>query len=225
MSRTKLADRELPAYSRGEEIFNMVTHIVGGGFGILVLVLSVVFSVIYKNWWGLAGGIVYGIMMIFLYTMSSIYHGLIPERPKKVFQVLDHTTIFALILGTYMPILLTGIREYNPKLAYIMLAVLYVGTAVGVTFTAIDFHKYRFIVMPAYFVIGWSALFAIVPIYKALGLEFLIWLIAGGAAYTLGMIFFRIGMRKAYYHSIFHLFVLAGSVLHFIGIFKFCICR
>ena len=78
MKRTKLADRKLPEYTRGEEIFNMTSHIVGGGFGVISLVLCTVFSILHRNWWGLAGGIIYSLMMIFLYTMSSVYHGLKP---------------------------------------------------------------------------------------------------------------------------------------------------
>jgi hemolysin III len=84
----------------------MTSHIVGGAFGVAVLSLCTVFAAIHRNWWGLAGGIVYGLMMIFLYTISSVYHGLIPEKPKKVMQVLDHCTIFALIFGTYIPVCL-----------------------------------------------------------------------------------------------------------------------
>ena len=120
MPRTKLADRTLPPYTRGEEIFNMVSHIVGGGFGVVALALCVVFAVLHRNWWGLAGGVVYGLTMIFLYTMSSVYHGLTQEKPKKVMQVLDHCTIYALILGTYAPILLTGLRRDFPKLTLIL---------------------------------------------------------------------------------------------------------
>ena len=138
MKRTKLDDRQLPDYTRGEEIFNMVSHIVGGAFGVIVFGLCTGFSIYHKNWWGLAGGIVYGLMMIYLYTISSVYHGLKPIRAKKVMQVLDHCTIFALIFGTYVPVLLTGIRENYPVLFWITLSLLIASTAVCVTFTAID---------------------------------------------------------------------------------------
>ena len=90
MSRTKLADRKLPDYTRGEEIANMTTHIVGAVFGVAALVLCTVFAAVHKNVWGIVGGAVYGFLMIYLYTISSVYHGLIPEKPKKVMQVLDH---------------------------------------------------------------------------------------------------------------------------------------
>ena len=223
MTRTKLAERTLPDYTRHDEIANMVTHIIGGAFGVAALSLSIVFSLLNHNYWGFAGGLIYGIMMIFLYTMSSLYHGLKPVKAKKVFQVLDHCSIYALILGTYAPILLTGIRETNFTLFLILSIWVLAGTAIGVTFTAIDFKKYKILSYSSYFVIGWAIIFAVKPLISAFGTEFFIWLIAGGAAYTLGMIFYCIGPKKKYFHSIFHIFVLAGSILQFVGIFKFCI--
>ncbi len=229
MSRTKIENRRLPYYTKNAEIFNTVSHIVGGGFGVLVLVACTVFSALYKNWWGLACSIFYSLMMIFLYTMSSVYHGLKRGRAKKVMQVLDHCSIFALIVGTYAPVLGTGLREYNPVLTIVITALVIVGTAVGVTFTAIDFKRYQVISYASYFVIGWSMILAIKEVYNAFGLEFVLWLVIGGAVYTLGMIFFGMSAKNPkkyeYGHSIFHLFILAGSMLQFVGIFKFCVCR
>ena len=97
MKRIKLADRVLPTYTKGEEIFNMVSHIVGAGLSIIALVLCIIFSAIHKNIYGIVSTSIYGICSILLYTMSSIYHGLSPKlRAKKVFQILDHCTIFIL---------------------------------------------------------------------------------------------------------------------------------
>ena len=201
----------------------MVSHIVGGGFGVIVLGLCTGFSIYHKNWWGLAGGIFYGLMMIYLYTISSVYHGLIPEKPKKVMQVLDHCTIFALIFGTYFPVLLTGIRENYPVVFWIALSILIVSTAVCVTFTAIDFHRYAVIANIGYFGIGWASLLLLYPMYKVYGFEFVLFIFLGGVSYTLGIIFFNLQRMKRYMHSIFHLFILLGSILHFIPIFKYCI--
>lgn len=223
MARTKLADRQLPNYTRGEEIANMTTHIVGGAFGVAALVLCTVFALIKHNYWGFAGGLVYGIMMIYLYTISSIYHGLIPEKPKKVFQVLDHCSIFAMILGSYVPILLTGVREQSLPICIIVSALVVVGCAVCVPFTAIDHKRYAKISMTGYFAIGWAALLMLWPLYKAYGIEMVLWLVAGGVAYTVGIIFYAKGVKRRYFHMIFHLFILAGSALQFVAIFKFCI--
>ncbi|MBR7073026.1 MAG: hemolysin III family protein [Eubacterium sp.] len=223
MSRIKLADRKLPPYTRGEEIANMSTHIAGGAFGVVVLVLCIVFSVLKHNFWALGGGIFYGLMMIFLYTMSSVYHGLIPEKPKKVMQVLDHCSIFALIIGTYAPILLTGVREFSKILFIIITVLIIIGTAVCVTFTAIDFKKYAVVSMTGYFAIGWAGLLLLYPLYRVYGIEMILWVVAGGVAYTLGIIFYAKGNKKRYFHTVFHLFILLGTALHFVGIFKFCI--
>ena len=108
--RTKLEDRKLPSYTKGEEIFNMVSHIVGGALAIAALVLCVVFAVLCSDVWGVVGAAIYGGTMVLLYTMSSIYHGLKPEMPKKVFQVIDHCTIYFLIAGTYTPVTLSLIH-------------------------------------------------------------------------------------------------------------------
>ena len=104
MQRTKLKDRILPTYTKGEEIFNMTSHIVGAVLGIVALILCIVFAAINGNGYGVVSGTIYGITMIILYTMSSIYHGLSPKiKSKKVFQVLDHCSIFLLIAGSYTP--------------------------------------------------------------------------------------------------------------------------
>ena len=197
MSRTKLADRKLPDYTRGEEIANMTTHIVGGVFGIAALVLCIIFSLMHHNYWGFAGGIVYGIMMIYLYTISSLYHGLIPEKPKKVFQVLDHCSIFAMILGSYVPILLTGVREQNMVIFIIVTALVLIGCIVCVVFTAIDLKKYAAVSMTGYFAIGWAALLMLWPLYKAYGIEMVLWLVAGGAAYTFGIFSMQRALKSA----------------------------
>lgn len=114
MQRTKLKDRILPTYTKGEEIFNMTSHIVGGALGVVALVLCIVFAAVHHNPYGVVASAIYGCTMILLYTMSSIYHGLKPEmNAKKVFQVLDHCSIFLLIAGSYTPFALCTLRQYN----------------------------------------------------------------------------------------------------------------
>ncbi len=111
MKRTKLADRELPTYTKGEEIANMVTHIVGAVMGVVAIVLC---SIKAKNAYGIVGGVIFGVSMLILYTMSSVYHGLSSKvKGKKVLQVLDHCTIFLLIAGSYTPFALCTLREYD----------------------------------------------------------------------------------------------------------------
>ena len=125
MQRTKLKDRILPTYTKGEEIFNMTSHIVGGALGIVATVLCVVFAAIHNNGYGVISGAIYGVTMIILYTMSSIYHGLRPNKfSKKVFQVLDHCSIFLLIAGSYTPFALCTFREYNPIIGWTIFSII-----------------------------------------------------------------------------------------------------
>ena len=142
MKRTPLRQRQLPDYTRGEELFNMISHIVGAVFGILVLVWCIVQSAIKGNSWGIASGIVYGTSVILLYTMSCIYHGLRPNTGKKVMQILDHCTIYYLIAGTYTPVLLCALRPQYPGWAWALFGVVWGCAAAATVFTAIDLKKY-----------------------------------------------------------------------------------
>lgn len=219
MPRTKLKDRLLPVYTKGEEIFNMVSHIVGGAFAICALVLCVVVAALSGNVWGVVSGAIYGATMIVLYTMSSIYHGLRPEMPKKVFQVIDHCSIYFLIAGTYTPIAVGGqIRQENPVLAWVMFGIVWACCALGVTLTAIDLRKYRVFSMVCYIVMGWLIVFMIRPVLQVLPLAAFLWLLAGGIFYTVGSVLYGIGKKKRWMHSVFHLFVLLGSILQFVSI-------
>ena len=138
--RTPLCKRQLPAYSRGQDIANMVTHIVGGGIGVIVLVFSVIIAAMHRNVYGVVGGSIYGASMIALYAVSSVYHGLRPGYVKKVMQVIDHCTIYFLIAGTYTPILLSAIRPQAPALAWTMFGIEWGLLAFAVVFAAIHYH-------------------------------------------------------------------------------------
>lgn len=223
MTRTKLRDRLLPDYTRGEEIFNMVSHIVGGGFGILALVVSVLTAAFYGNIWGVVSCAIYGGTMVVLYTMSSVYHGLKREMPKKVMQVLDHCTIYYLIAGTYTPILLCSIRVVSPGWAWTLFGIVWGFAVLGTVFTAIDLKKYGKFAMVCYIGMGWCVVLAVKPTVRAIALPGLAWLLAGGIAYTIGAVLYGLGRKIRYIHSVFHIFVVAGSVLQFICILFYVI--
>ncbi|MBE6985680.1 MAG: hemolysin III family protein [Ruminococcaceae bacterium] len=218
MKRTKLSERILPSYSHGEELFHMISHIVGGGLGVVALVLCVVFSAIYNDAYAIVSSAIYGVSLIALYTMSSIYHGLKNGTAKKVMQVLDHCTIYFLIAGTYTPVLLTSIRRISPSTAWILFGVVWGLTALAVTLTAIDLKKYSVFSMVCYIGMGWCIIFAIDTTIQAVAMPGLMLLLAGGIAYTIGAVLYGLGKKKSYMHAIFHLFVLLGSLLQF-----FCI--
>lgn len=219
MKRTKLKDRILPKYSKGEEIFNMTSHIVGGALGIVALILCVVFAAIHHNGYGVVSGAIYGVTMILLYTMSSIYHGLKPERfSKKVFQVLDHCSIFLLIAGSYTPFCLCTFREYNTALGWTIFGIIWAIAILGIALNSIDIKKYKVFSMICYLGMGWCIIFTANLFPKLLGVGGTVFLVAGGIIYSLGAILYGLGKKHKWMHSIFHLFILLGSLLQF-----FCI--
>lgn len=223
MTRTPLSLRPLPDYTRGEEIFNFVSHIVGGALGVVALILSVLRSAFIGDAWDVVGSAVYGASLITLYSMSSIYHALKPPAAKKVFQVLDHCTIYFLIAGTYTPILFSAIREVSPLWCWVIFGIEWGLTALAVTLTAIDLKKYSVLSMICYIGMGWCIIIATPTLLKAISPEGFWWLLAGGISYTVGAVFYGFGKKCRYIHSVFHLFVVAGSVLQFICILFYVI--
>ena len=221
--RIKLCDRSLPNYTRGEEIMNMVTHIVGGGIGVLVLGSCVLRALLHQNIYGVIGSIVYGLTMIALYTMSSVYHGMKPCTGKKVMQVLDHCTIYFLIAGTYTVIALSALLPVNPWLGWGILAFQWGLTALAVTLTAIDLKKYNAFSMVCYIFMGWCIIFFLPTAMEALTPTGFYWMLAGGIAYTIGAVLYGIGSKKHWMHSVFHIFVVLGSLLQYISIFCYCL--
>lgn len=223
MARTKLIDRILPDYTGGEEIFNMVTHIVGGGFGIIYCALCVVFAALHKNSWAVVSSAIYGGSVTALFTMSSVYHGVRHTTGKKVLQIIDHCTIYLMIAGTYTPIMLCSLRPVNPVAAWVVLAFVWGISALAITLNAIDLKSYKVFSMICYIGLGWCVIFTIKPVYLALTPMGFFWLLLGGILYTLGAILFGIGSKIRYFHSIFHIFVVLASVAHFFCIFFYVI--
>jgi len=218
--RTRLKDRVLPNYTLGEELCNSISHGLGVAMGVVILVLCVLRSVEHRDVWGIVGSSIYGASMILLYTMSSVYHGLRPCLGKKVMQVIDHCTIYFLIGGTYTPIVLAGLRRYNPVTAWVLFGVVWSLAIVATVFTAIDLKKYKRLSMLCYLGTGWAVMFAIKEVLIVLGPGFY-WILGGGIAYTIGAILYAAGKKHRYMHSLFHVFVLAGSLLQFFGIYEY----
>ena len=213
----------LPTYTLGEERMNMITHIVGGGLGVIALVLCVLRAALQGDAWGVVGSAIYGSALILLYTASSVYHGLRPNMGKKVMQVIDHCTIYFLIGGTYTPILFCSIRPVSPVWAWVLFGIVWGLAAMAATLTAIDLKKYAKLSMTCYIGMGWSILLAAKTAIEAIPTAGLLWCLAGGISYSVGAILYGLGKKHRYIHSIFHLFVLAGSVMQFICIFFYVI--
>lgn len=217
-TRTKLSDRILPSYTKAEELFNMVSHIVGAAFGVAALVLCVVYSALNGDVWDVVGSSIYGGSLVLLYTMSSIYHGLPLNMGKKVMQIMDHCTIYFLIAGTYTPILFSAIREVSPAWCWSIFGIVWGFAVLGAVFTAIDIKKYSKLSMACYIGMGWCIVIAGKTAIAAIPFEGLMWLLVGGIAYTVGAGLYAIGKKKKFFHSIFHIFCVLGSFCQFVCI-------
>lgn len=222
--RTRLCDRELPDYTHREEVINSFSHLFGALLGVVALVLCIVFAR-GEGWVAVVSCAIYGSSLVSLYAVSGVYHGLPRCTAKKVMQVIDHCTIYFLIAGTYTPIVLCSLRKVAPVTAFIIFGVVW-GLAITATvFTAIDMKKYEVFSMICYICIGWCILTDIPDTVRAVSVPGFAYLLAGGIAYTVGAVFYGIGKKsgRRYIHSVFHFFVLAGSILQFISVFFYVI--
>lgn len=218
MRRTPLDERKMPGYTRGEEIMNMVTHIVGGGLGVVIFVAAVLVAAFHGSAAAIVSAAIYGFSMVCLYTVSSVYHGLRMNRGKRVMQVIDHCTIFFLIAGTYTPVLLAGIRLNDPAMAWVVFGVEWGLAALGIALNSVDLRKYRVFSMICYLCMGWMIIISLKECIAAMTWNGFIWLLAGGVSYTLGAILYGVGAKIRYFHAVFHIFVVIGSALQAVGV-------
>ena len=223
MKRTKLKDRELPDYTRGEELMNTSTHIVGAVLGVTALVLCVLQAAAHRNVWGVVGSAIYGVSVIALYCVSSIYHGMKPGMAKKVMQVIDHCTIYFLIAGSYTPIVLSALRPVYPGLAWGLLGFVWTLAIVATALTAIDLKKYNVFSMICYIGIGWAILPFMKQTLQVLTLPGFLLLLFGGIAYTVGAVLYGLGGKRRWMHSVFHIFVVLGAILQYIAVVLYAI--
>lgn len=221
MKRLKLSQRTLPSYSRGEEIMNMVTHIVGGGIAIIALVLCLLRAWQSESALAVICALIYGISMVAVYCMSSIYHGLQPGTGKKVMQIMDHCAIYLLIAGTYTPIAVCGIAPVYPMIGWGIFAAQWSLAILATVLTAIDLRKYRMFSMICYIGMGWGIIFFLPQTVRVLSPAGFYPLLAGGIAYTVGAILFGLGKRIKWMHCVFHIFVVLGSLLQLITVLFF----
>ena len=223
MTRTKLCDRVLPCYTRGEELMNMITHIAGGALGLAALVLCILRSALDGNTCGIVASSIYGTAMTAMFTVSSVYHGLKPNFGKKVMQVVDHCTIYFLIAGTYTVVVLSAMRPVYPQLGWGLFIFEWALALPAAVLTAIDLKKYSVFSMICYIGMGW----AIIPFWhqvlEVLGGTGFGLLLCGGIAYTIGSILYGLGKKKKWMHSVFHIFVILGSLLQFFAVLFFAL--
>ena len=218
MNRRLIEQRIFPDYTKGEEIFNMVSHIVGAVFAAAILVICIVAAVIHGKPWALFSAIVYGVSLLLMFTVSSVYHGLNKNVGKIVMRIIDHCDIYLTIAGTYTPVLLVSLRPVHPKLAWIILGIEW-GTALfAVILNAIDLEKFENFSFACYIVMGWCVVISLKQVMEVLGKGGFLWMLAGGIAYTVGAALYLIGRKRRYAHSVFHIFVVIDAVLQFFSI-------
>ncbi len=218
MAKEILKNQPLPDFTRGEEIFNMVTHIVGGGMGVIMLVVLLIVSVLSGNPWAVVSSAIYGGSLVLMFSISSIYHGLHSSVGKKVMRIIDHCDIYFLIAGTYTPILLVAIRPHYPLAAWGIFALEWGFAAIAVTLNAVDMIKYKVFSMVCYIGMGWGVILVLRQTLECMTMPGFLWLLAGGISYTVGAIIFGVGTRVKYLHTVFHIFVNIASILQFIAI-------
>ncbi len=197
-----------------------ITHGIGALLSIAALVLCVVFSSIKGDALSVISSIIYGVSMILLYTMSTLYHSIPDNNAKRIFRIIDHCSIFLLIAGSYTPYTLIALEK---PLGYYLFAIIWIVSIIGIVLNAINLKKFKVISFIGYLVLGWIIIFAFKPLYNSISLGGILLLLSGGIVYSLGAIFYAFGRKVKYFHSIFHLFVLAGSILQFFSILLFVI--
>lgn len=201
-------------YTAGEEIFNSISHGVGAALAVAALVLLIIRAVLHSDGYGLASALVYGISLIVLYSMSMVYHIVQNDTGKYILRKFDHCSIYLLIAGTYTPYLLMSLR--GPK-GWIMFGLIWGAAIGGIILNSINVDRFRKVSMVFYLCMGWAIIFTVGEIAKKIALPGIVFLIVGGVVYTVGVIFYSL-KKYRYMHSVWHLFVLAGSIFHYFSI-------
>jgi len=212
-SEQKIVRDQTPA----EELANAITHGVGLGLAVTCLVVGVVCAASRGNPWTITSVIIYGATLCLLYLSSTLYHSARSPRAKHLWNILDHSSIYLLIAGTYTPFTLGPLREYARGWGWSLFGVIWGLALAGVAFQILFIHRWRMLSTLAYVLMGWIVVIAVYPLSKTIGWHGLLWIAAGGMCYTLG-VFFYANKRVRYMHAVWHLFVLAGSIVHFLGV-------
>ena len=208
----------LPVYTIGEEIVNAITHGLGAVMAFrafLSLLLSCPKTVLAAT--SLS---IYGVSMVLLYLVSCLYHALAVNRAKKVFQVLDHCTVYLLIAGTYTPISLLSIGGAP---GIFLTAFVWGVSILAIVLNAVDLRRFRVFSMICYIALGWCVIFFLRPLVQSVDTRSLVFLVAGGVLYTVGAILYGLGRTHKYMHSVWHVFCLGGSVFHFLVVWQICL--
>ncbi len=210
---------KIPKYTLGEELTSSISHGAGALFSIVALILMLVRSVSLGDVKAIVGSAIFGSGLIIMYTMSTLYHSLSPRLfAKKVFRILDHCSIYLLIVGTYAPILLYKMWDKNGLLLLLIMTAIAI---VGIVLNSVNIEKFKVFSLISYLFLGWIAGFSFKEFAAVIAKEGMTLIVVGGVLYTIGAVIYAAGKKKKYMHSLWHFFVLAGSILHFVAIYLY----
>ena len=206
----------IPNYTLGEELINSISHGIGALFSLIALILMIIKSDRVLEYITCT---IFGTSMIALYTISCIYHALSPKiSGKKVLRILDHSNVYMLVFGTYIPISLLGICGIKSVILVCFVGIITLG---GIILTCIDIDKFQVAAVVCHLLNGWSALVGLNNLYDNIGFYGVLFLILGGVMYSLGSILYGIGSHVRYAHSVFHFFCIIGTVFHFVCVYLY----
>jgi hemolysin III len=211
--------RSEPTFSLGEEIAHAVSHGVGIVLSIIGLTTLVAFAALRGNAWHVVTCAVFGTTLVLAYVASTLYHAVPPGRAKRVLRILDHSSIYLLIAGTYTPFALVSLRG---PWGWTLFAVVWTAALAGIVFKSVALGKLPVVSVLLYLAMGWCIVIAFEPLVQALAPGGVKLLFAGGLAYTCGLAFYA-ARRVRFHHFAWHLFVLAGSVLHFFAVLLYVV--
>ncbi len=211
--------QRLVYYTEAEELANRLTHGCGALLGLAGLVVLLVYAIPQGDPWRIVSCSIYGGCMVVFYCLSTLYHSVRRPRVKYVFRILDHASIFLMIAGTYTPFTLVSLRG---AWGWSLFGTVWALAATGMVFKAFMTHRLRILGPIFYLAMGWLVVIAIRPLLAAVPPAGVVWLVAGGVAYTVGVLFYAID-KIPYNHAIWHLFVLTGSACHYVAILRYVV--
>lgn len=206
-------------YRLGDIVANAITHGVGAGLSFAAVAVLIVAAATHGRAVHIVSCAVYGATLILVYVFSTLYHSLVRTRARHVFQVFDHASIYLLIAGTYTPFTLVCLRG---AVGWILFSTIWTFAVAGIVFKSLALGRFAVASAVVYIVMGWLVVFAMRPLIAAVGWRCILWLGSGGVLYTAGIVFFALDHRR-FFHALWHMFVLGGSILHYFAILFYVI--
>jgi hemolysin III len=204
-----------------EELANSITHGIGLALSVVGMIALVVLSVMRGDAWHIAGCTTFGVTLVLLYAASTLYHTFHTPRLKRILKILDHAAIYLLIAGTYTPFTLVNLRGFW---GWTLFSLVWGLSVFGILWKLVHVERFQIVSTLVYLAMGWVVLIAIKPVMSSVPSWGIVWLVAGGLFYTVGVVFFALN-RLRYNHAIWHVFVMAGSICHYIAVMFYVLPR